>query len=215
LGVLAAHLSARPLPELSRHPADFARALADAGKRTGATHALLPPDDVVLAEGLGQDDLKAVDPQAVLAGERIRAIIVCAAMLAKGSLPVAALVPSPRLLVAQAGVDTQDEDALDAGAELCAALARELLAAGASLVVVSGPPEGIASIRRVAEYFGASVVTEADRLVVADLDAGGCPMLSAPALRPDAVVTTREPLPACVDLAALSRAGAALAGGAA
>lgn len=173
LGRVVAASAQRPLAELWDEPAELARFALDLARRTGATHVLFPFDALVAVEAAGaqlrwDDDEPAVtrtdgvalvdaEPEELAERARWPRALEAAGYIA-GLHPVAALVPSPGRLVEQAGGPADDDDWLESASDVCAALARGLLEAGAQALVVEpahGEPEDTTSgLVRVAELFG-------------------------------------------------------------
>lgn len=233
LGVLAASVAARPLRALWQDAAALANGAAQAAQGTGATAVLFPFDDAVLAEAAGRPvdwrgdvpllagppvaDVAELEVEEVLCSARAPVAVEAARFLAM-QLPVAALVPSPRRLVAQLGGDAGDEDALDAASDVVTGFACRLLEAPATLLVVipaDGARPGVgdeASLRRLGRHYEAEVfLAAAGEAGVAVMAVGGPG--GGPSMPPGTqLVLTDRPVRPNADVAAAASIAAAVAG---
>jgi hypothetical protein len=218
LGVLVAEAARRPLDEAA--PAELARLTLDMARRTAATHILFPFDVQVLARTVGDAAaLPDAEPADMIAGDAIASLLQAAGFVAAVQ-PLAAHVPSPALLVEQLGAGAGDRDAAEAAEDLCTALARALLEAGARLLVVvataAEDAAALAPLRRLAALFEADCVLagppggEVARLALDELLD---PERAVRVAQGSRVVLVDEALPAGADLAAVTRSGRLIAGG--
>ncbi len=190
LGPLVSSLAHRPWSELLADPPELARLAIQARQIAGATHLVVPLDPAALAAACGTgaritDDaldlagaafahLDALEPEAVLASPWLAPLIEVARIAGtQARVPLAARLPSPRRLAALAGADPADDEALMAAADICSALALELLRAGASLVLVDPAPglpvpgdDSVAMIARTARPFNVPVLDTSSGSVV-------------------------------------------------
>ena len=190
LGPLVSSLARRPWAELLADPPELARLAIQARQIAGATHLVVPLDPAALAAACGTGaritdheldlagvafaHLDTLEPETVLASSWLAPLIEVARIAGtQARVPLAARIPSPRRLAALAGASPADDDALMAAADICSALALELLRAGASLVLVDPalglPPQGddsVAMIARTARPFNVPVLDTASGSVI-------------------------------------------------
>lgn len=232
LGPLISSLAHRPWQDLLADPPELARIALQARQIAGATHLVAPLDPGALAAACGEGtrvtgdaldlsgatfaNLDDLEPGEVLAASWLAPMLEVARIAGtQARVPLAARLPSPRRLVAEVGGPAGDEDALMAAADLCAAVALELLRAGASLVLVDpadGPDDddSVAMIALTAAPFNVPVLsTRSAAVVTLDL-----PSIAAPAAidRPgNLVLVTSRPVRADDDLGRLRELGMAVA----
>lgn len=235
LGPLISSLAHRPWAELLGDPPELARLALQARQIAGATHLVVPLDPSVLAAACGEgvqvtdggldlsratfanpDDL---EPEAVLASPWLAPQLDLARIAGQQArVPLAARLPSPRRLLAGLGIPAGDADALLAAADICSAVALELLRAGASLVLVD-PQAGVAGddsvglIARTASPFNVPVLDTSGAPVASVLlpfDGSGTALGELAARGGDLVLVTSRPVRGDDDLGRLRELGMAV-----
>jgi hypothetical protein len=235
LEALAASIARRPLVDLWSEPAELARVTLEAARRAEAGAVLFPFDVLLLAESAGGSvawrdavphlaepgaaRLENLEPADMLERCRIPAAVEATRFMAT-HLPVAAHVPSPSLVVEQFLGGSGNEDQMASAEDLAAGLARVLLEARASaLVVRTGQDDPLekSALRRLADHFGASfMLAGSGRLgppVVPVSVMGDPPAMerAVASLQPGPIVLTDGPVPGDIDLTRLASLAAQVA----
>ncbi len=235
LGQLVARFAGRTLPEVWAEPGELARNAIEAHSYSGATHVLLPFDTLVLAEAAGglvewelnnpvlrsieSVELDQIEPDEVLERGRVPAAVKATYFVAQLA-PVASLLPLPETVVTQLGGDTASSDHIAAAQDLCSAMARRLLEAGSSVLLLTSEgaetdASNSQSLHRVAEHFKVHAHEVENDPAVATLPVSTL-VREPPTLTecdfPSAtrIVITDRAVPATIDLARLARTATAI-----